>query len=76
MKVIAGVTLVGKNRELLPPGSEIDLPKGEAESLLERGFVSLPDSKSSKAQKSESAGDDNQTEPAANQTDSDPENQS
>lgn len=39
MKIIATVTIIGKDRKSLPPGSEIDLPNGDAQSLIERGFA-------------------------------------
>jgi len=43
MKIIAEITLVGKDREYLPPGSELNLPEAEAKSLIERGFARLPE---------------------------------
>lgn len=42
MKIITTATIIGKNRESFPPGSEIDLPRSDAESLITRGFAALP----------------------------------
>lgn len=57
MKIIAEVTIIGKNRESFPPGSELDLPKPDAESLIERGLAKLPEPEPAKSKKPDSSGD-------------------
>lgn len=59
MKIITTATIIGKNRESFPPGSEIDLPRSDAESLITRGFAVLPQAAVGKAKKIGSD-DDNQ----------------
>lgn len=54
MKIIARVTIIGKNRESFQPESEVDLPRDEAESLVERRLASLPVAKPKEPQKPES----------------------
>lgn len=58
MKIIAAVTIVGKNRESFEPGSELDLPKPDAESLIERGLAKLPEPETAKSKKQDQEGDD------------------
>ncbi|QOJ19953.1 MAG: hypothetical protein HRU77_04145 [Gammaproteobacteria bacterium] len=58
MKIIAAVTIIGKNRESFAPGSELDLPKPDAESLIERGFATLPEPETTKSKKQDHEGDD------------------
>lgn len=58
MKIIAAVTIVGKNRESFEPGSELDLPKPDAESLIERGLAKLPEPETAKGKKQDQEGDD------------------
>ena len=58
MKIIAAVTIVGKNRESFEPGSELDLPKQDAESLIERGLATLPEPETAKSKKQDHEGDD------------------
>ncbi|MBV6447278.1 hypothetical protein [Nitrosomonas sp.] len=58
MKIIAAVTIIGKNRESFEPGSELDLPKPDAESLIERGLAKLPEPESVKSKKQDHEGDD------------------
>jgi hypothetical protein len=58
MKIIATVTIIGKNRESFEPGSELDLPKPDAESLIERGLATLPEPETTKSKKQDHEGDD------------------
>jgi hypothetical protein len=62
MKIIAAVTIIGKNRESFEPGSELDLPKPDAESLIERGLAKLPEPEPepepAKGKKKDHEGDD------------------
>lgn len=60
MKIIAAVTIIGKNRESFEPGSELDLPKPDAESLIERGLAKLPEPEPepAKVKKKDHEGDD------------------
>jgi hypothetical protein len=58
MKIIATVTIIGKNRESFEPGSELDLPKPDAESLIERGLAKLPEPESAKGKKQDHEDDD------------------
>ena len=58
MKIIAAVTIIGKNREPFEPGSELDLPKQDAESLIERGLATLPEPETAKSKKQDHEGDD------------------
>ena len=58
MKIIAAVTIIGKNRESFEPGSELDLPKQDAESLIERGLATLPEPETAKSKKQDHEGDD------------------
>lgn len=62
MKIIAAVTIIGKNRESFEPGSELDLPKPEAESLIERGLAKLPEPESAKVKKPDSDGDGSESD--------------
>lgn len=58
MKIIAAVTIIGKNRESFEPGSELDLPKPDAESLIERGLARLPEPEPAKSKKQDHESDD------------------
>lgn len=58
MKIIAAVTIIGKDRKSFEPGSELDLPKPDAESLIERGLARLPESEPVKSKKQDHEGDD------------------
>ncbi|PTQ70843.1 hypothetical protein C8R26_13130 [Nitrosomonas oligotropha] len=59
MKIIAAVTIIGKDRKSFEPGSELDLPKPDAESLIERGLARLPEPEPAKGKKQDhDEGDD------------------